>query len=195
MMTLLQRPTVSTAFNRFLYAGVGDDKNGMELTLLSVFARQDVDPWEQAADLSRLPGEAAIRVLATLLDALPGQESLDERRARAARLIVLLPQPAEIRRSETPPRAKTPHRGGQATGLAMVVIYFASMLIGAWWFGTHAPLEDATQPVTAGRSGSPAEPGSASDGAAGNNVADGNNPDRRPVTRGPADGGSRVAAE
>jgi len=149
-MSPSKRPAVSTAFNRFLYAGVGDDKNGMELTLLSAFARQNVDPWEQAADLSRLPGEAATRALATLLGALPGQGSLLERTVRAKALLVLLPQPAEIRRSEIPRApAGTSHRSGRTTGLAMVLIYFASMLIGAWWFGSHAPAEDVTQPVTA----------------------------------------------
>ena len=174
-MVTLNRSAVSTAFNRFLYAGVGDDKNGMELTLLSAFARQNVDPWQQAAALSRLPGEAAIRALATLLGALPEQGSLLQRTALAERLILLLPQPSETRRCDTPPslRATDAKRGGQATGLAMVLIYFAAMLLGAWWFGSHAPVEDATQPVTAGGSemaasidGGPVKPGpqSTSDG-------------------------------
>jgi hypothetical protein len=154
-MVTSNRSAVSTAFNRFLYAGVGDDANGMELTLLSAFARQNVDPWQQAADLSRLPGEAAIRALATLLDALPGQGSLLQRTALAERLILLLPQPSETRRRDTPPslrpslRATDARRNGHTTGLAMVLIYFAAMLVGAWWFGSHAPMQDAAQPDTA----------------------------------------------
>jgi hypothetical protein len=154
-MVTSNRSAISTAFNRFLHAGVGDDTNGMELTLLSALARQNVDPWQQAADLSRLPQDAAIRALATLLDALPGQGCLLQRTALAERLILLLPQPAQILRRDTPPspRGTDARRAGETTGLAMVLIYFAAMLVGAWWIGSHAPMGDASQPVSAPASG------------------------------------------
>jgi hypothetical protein len=51
---LLSPPAV---INRFLYASVGDDNNGMDLTLLSALARQNVDAWQKAAELSLLPGD------------------------------------------------------------------------------------------------------------------------------------------
>lgn len=57
----LQRETLSAPPNRkspridcsseLLYAAVGDDNNGVLLTVVSVLARQDVDPWEQVARL------------------------------------------------------------------------------------------------------------------------------------------------
>jgi hypothetical protein len=37
------------------HASVGDDNNGMPLTALSTLARMDVDPWEEASKLTRLP--------------------------------------------------------------------------------------------------------------------------------------------
>ena len=58
-------------FDRFLYAQVGDDPLGGQLTVVSVLARQGLDPWEEAASLARLPVEAAVRALSALLAKLP----------------------------------------------------------------------------------------------------------------------------
>ncbi len=57
----------------FLMAPVGEDSNnnGMQLSVLSALARQGIDPWEEAAGLSRLPSEAATRKLTSLIAALP----------------------------------------------------------------------------------------------------------------------------
>ena len=140
------------AYDRFLYAGVGEDKNGMELTLLSALARQDVDPWQKAADLSRLPGETAMRSLTALLECLPGQASLVERTALASRLISLLPRPAEIRRrvADNPSRPK-PQPGNplHVTELMLVLIYFVAMIVCGWWFSSHWPTIDTAQPAAA----------------------------------------------
>ncbi|MDF2117845.1 hypothetical protein PY365_19885 [Roseiarcaceae bacterium H3SJ34-1] len=46
-------------FDDFLFAPVGEDRNGMIVSLLSALARLDIDPWEEAAELARLPTEAA----------------------------------------------------------------------------------------------------------------------------------------
>jgi len=52
-----------STYNDFLYAPVGEDTNGALLTVLSVLARQNLDPWDEAADLSRLPPDAAAQRL------------------------------------------------------------------------------------------------------------------------------------
>src|SRR5213080_1356521 len=54
-------------FNAFLFASVGEDKSGVELTVLSVLTRLGFDPWQEAARLSELPRETAAR----LVDFLP----------------------------------------------------------------------------------------------------------------------------
>ncbi len=79
-------------FNDFLFAPIGEDKNGMLVSVLSGFARSDVDPWEEAAKLARLPGEAATSELAALIGALPDRAaSYPDPRTIAKRLIALLP--------------------------------------------------------------------------------------------------------
>jgi hypothetical protein len=83
---------LGSEFDDFLFAPIGEDTNGMLVSVLSALARLDVDPWQEAAKLSRLPGETATQRLASLIAALPGgpSEHLDPGTV-AARLIVLLP--------------------------------------------------------------------------------------------------------
>ena len=122
----------TSAFNPFLYAAIGDDKNGMELTVLSALARQNVDPWEAAAALNRLPAESALKKLVSMLDALPGQALPADRTAIAGRLMSLLPSRSAITgRSEGathPPEKRSRH----LSELPLVMIYLALMFVGQW---------------------------------------------------------------
>lgn len=80
-------------FDDFLYAPIGEESNGMQLSVLSALARQNVDPWEEAAMLTRLPGETAMRKLAALIAALPnGPAARIDPETIAARLVALLPE-------------------------------------------------------------------------------------------------------
>lgn len=54
-------------FERFLHAPVGEDRNGSAVTVLSTFARLNLDPWEEAANLASLGREAAGSRLGLLL--------------------------------------------------------------------------------------------------------------------------------
>jgi hypothetical protein len=60
-----------TPFDNFLFAVVGENKNGMSVTVLSAVAGLNLDPWEKAAELSREPGNAACERLASLISELP----------------------------------------------------------------------------------------------------------------------------
>ena len=80
-------------FQQFLYAPICEDHEGMTLSVLSALARQDIDPWTEAARLSQLPEEAAVEQIIALLDALPRRivASLDRMKV-ASRLSALLPR-------------------------------------------------------------------------------------------------------
>lgn len=54
-------------FERFLYAPVGEDRGGSTVSVLSVLARLNLDPWAEAADLTALSREAAGARLSLLL--------------------------------------------------------------------------------------------------------------------------------
>ena len=70
----------------------------MLLSVLSALARLELDPWQEAAKLARLPAAAATRRLASLLAALPdGARGKRDFSTVAARLIALLPRRATSR--------------------------------------------------------------------------------------------------
>ena len=85
-------------FDGFLFAPVGDDGNGMRVSVLSVLARLGVDPWQEAKHLAGLPEDSARQRLDTLIVALPGIPSLPlDHLAITHRLIALLPRKAGFR--------------------------------------------------------------------------------------------------
>jgi hypothetical protein len=93
-MTSSPIPLPGSEFNDFLFAPIGEDRNGMLVSVLSGLARSDVDPWQEAARLAELPGETAIQRLASLIAALPDRvSSYPDSRTIAARLVALLPRP------------------------------------------------------------------------------------------------------
>jgi hypothetical protein len=92
---MVLRPEFSlghSEFNEFLYAVVGEEKTGIQLTVLSAFARIGLDPWRQAARLSDLPREDATQALAKIVRSLPeGDWRESDSWAIADRLVRSLP--------------------------------------------------------------------------------------------------------
>jgi len=136
-MGAVTTPRLGREFDRFLYASVGDDQNGMPLTVLSALARMDVDPWEEASKLTQLPPESAVTQLASLLGALRNEPVAGQDPARiAAPLIALLP----CRRDHAPQApvlkafvqaAPTKHPTAVST-LLTVLTYVIFMLLSQW---------------------------------------------------------------
>lgn len=86
---------LGSEFDAFLFATIGEEKNGQSLSVVSALARMDLDPWQEAASLSALPADAAAQRVAALFQTLPNETLSDPNLgALAARLIALLPQPA-----------------------------------------------------------------------------------------------------
>ena len=67
---------LGSEFDDFLFASIGDDGNGMLLSVLSALARLDVDPRQEAADLAQLPVATALERLTSLIAALPDAPSV-----------------------------------------------------------------------------------------------------------------------
>jgi hypothetical protein len=86
-------PHLPSEFDAFLFAPVGEDRNGMPLTVLSTLARSDIDPWQEAARLTEASAKIAIERLTWLITSLPGKPStLLDSGMIAARLVALLPR-------------------------------------------------------------------------------------------------------
>jgi hypothetical protein len=64
---------LTAKYNDFLFAPIGEQANGMQLSVLSALTRMNVDPWEEAARLATMPpGEAEWTLVATL-SKVPGR--------------------------------------------------------------------------------------------------------------------------
>ena len=79
-------------FDSFLCAPIGEERNGMLLSVLSALARLDVDPWREAATLTKMPARDATIRLTSMLSALPSDGATPLTPGAVVQLISLLPQ-------------------------------------------------------------------------------------------------------
>lgn len=130
---------LGSEFDKFLFAVIGDDRNGMRLSVVSVLARVDLDPWQEAATLAGLSEELAAQRLAPLLAALP-EPTLQQTSAAAmaARLVALLP-----RRTNTNTQLAVPEPGGVSALhlrdllIPIVVVIYLILSLGIQFFGAR----------------------------------------------------------
>jgi len=136
MTPTASRSSVPSEFNEFLYSPIGEDKNGLLVTVLSAFARQNVDPWQQAADLDGLPRDTAVQKLTCLISALPGHRSMpDDPTPIAVRLIALLPgRSAALNWRSNPAGMLSPARSQSLPKALWIAAYVALLLFNLWLF-------------------------------------------------------------
>ena len=80
-------------FNDFLFALVGEEKSGSPLTVLSALTRLGLDPWGEAARLSKMTAKAATSALAARIAVLPeGDWKASDSLTIASRLVDQLPR-------------------------------------------------------------------------------------------------------
>ena len=122
-------------FDRFLYASVGEDRNGFVVTVLSTLARLGLDPWKETAELVALGRDAARSRLGKLLARFPDVPTLEsDHRRVAGDLSQLLP---ESHPSQTLKRAASTVAGGRpgTSGaiwavIAIIFVLFQMFLVG-----------------------------------------------------------------
>jgi hypothetical protein len=121
-------PLIGSEFDKFLCAPIGEDRNGTMLSVLSALARLDVDPWQEATSLARMPKEAATVRLSALIEALPVEPaSAIPSKTSAADLVALLPKckTPNVRPSENVFAAT----GLRRTQILLALSAFAIMLL------------------------------------------------------------------
>jgi hypothetical protein len=86
--------------DKFLFATVGDEIDGIPLSMISALTRLGLDPWQEAGRLSSLSSREAVEQLARLIAEIPGIfRPLGEAREIADRLVALLPKHDDSRAS------------------------------------------------------------------------------------------------
>ena len=89
-------------FDDFLFARLDEDSDATPISVLSMLARLDIDPWEEAAKLARLPRAAAAGRLVDFIAATPGAAGAYlNAKAVSDRLLSLLPSPVLPRQENT----------------------------------------------------------------------------------------------
>jgi len=148
MMQAAQRPApnfLTLEFNPFLFAMVGTDRRGGQLSVISALARLDLDAWAEAAALARLPRDAAVVKLSGILlkySEIP--QMAEGATVAAARLVALLPG----RTSSTAVKAASRLPAGNVF-LAMAIFAGLCMAIGLQFASGLPPAHTAAAHVTA----------------------------------------------
>jgi len=126
---------INSEFNNFLYAPIGDEGNGMTLSVISALTRLDIDPWREAARLSDLSMEKAVQALAPIIARLPGgQWAPADAPAIAARLVAFLPRREIVARSGTTASGGA----GRPNSRAIFLVIYLAFSAAAWFvMGMH----------------------------------------------------------
>jgi hypothetical protein len=91
---------LGSEFDDFLYSSLGEDKQGLLISVATLLGRLNLDPWQEAASYAGLPPEKAAQKLASLIEALPDRPLQEgDPVTLATRLIRLLPHGVESRPS------------------------------------------------------------------------------------------------
>jgi hypothetical protein len=122
-------------YERFLYAPVGEDRNGYVVTVLSTLARLGLDPWTETAELVTLGREAAGAKLGLMLSRFRDSPALGNDHGRVARdLSQLLPEgPPKrtlMRVASTVPDGPLGTSAAIWTILAIIFVLFQMLLVG-----------------------------------------------------------------
>lgn len=121
-----------TPFDPFLYAAVGEDRNGNTVTVLSTLARLGLEPWDAAAELAALTRAEARSRLDGLLARFRDVPALGQDHAAITqRLIDLLPRAAGRHSGRLTERVA--QAGGMGIGpllaILMLVLYLIHTLL------------------------------------------------------------------
>ncbi|SDL84214.1 hypothetical protein [Paracoccus chinensis] len=122
-------------FEQFLYAPVGEDRNGYVVTVLSTLARLGLDPWKETAELVTLEREAARTRLGLLLSRFRDVPALGSDHGKVARELSLLlpnspPTPSSMQADETSAPDRPASRGAIWTILAIALVLLQMLFVG-----------------------------------------------------------------
>ncbi len=125
-------PLLGREFDNFLFAAIGDDTDGAQLSVVSALARLDVDPWKEALSLAGMPRPIAVSRLTSLIASLPiGATAGLTPEAIAARLVALLPQAAGRKApvSAALPKVAPARRSPLFLGLCVLALVLVASII------------------------------------------------------------------
>ena len=133
-MTLPARfSLLHSEFNGFLFATIGDESNEMPLSVFSALTRLDIDPWQEAARLSKLSRSRASHALAATIARLPNASwTVTDAEGIAARLVELLPGGAASAQKQSLPAVARGAPARSRPPVWLCVAITVGVLLVAW---------------------------------------------------------------
>ena len=148
-------PLLGRQFDRFLFASVGEDRNGTAVSVLSALARFNVDPWQETVSLALMPRAMATERLTALIAAATTDfAAAPSAAATATRLVALLPQAPSLKTAPPARLVKAP--AVRPWRIFILPAILALALAGCFIFVAHtSPGVSANPPVTTGDASAP----------------------------------------
>ena len=147
---------LDTRFDEFLFTTIGEDRNGICVTVLTALARLNFDPWKKAAELSGLPCDAAKRSLRALIAKLPDLLPPNLESGTIDRLVDLLPTRVSA------PAINQTFGLGVLTNARAFLVYMTLMavMMGAYhvWENLRVHSEPESSHTAAGSASVPSKP-------------------------------------
>jgi hypothetical protein len=117
-------------FDSFLFAAVGEERDGIPLSVLSALSRLGLDPRDEAARLSRLTKEAAADQLARMIARLSDRRwPLSEARRIAGGLIERLPTSSTAGKPHRLETGAEPISGSRVSRFRVYSALLAALLV------------------------------------------------------------------
>jgi len=135
-MTRSAYALLGSEYDSFLFAPIGEERNGMLLSVVSALARLGIDPWQEAAKLTLLPEKAARERLVSLITPLPDGLPIDrDPLTIAARLAALLPRGTNSKFSS---HEALPGVGPQVNSRALFSMFVINTIFVVMMLGAHS---------------------------------------------------------
>jgi hypothetical protein len=154
--------SLGTEFAVFLRAPLWEETSGGTLSLLSAFARLDLDPWQEAARLAALSREAAARRLGEILARLPVSQTDAAFESICARSVGLLPFTPDQGRTGPAPTKAEPSRSPSGIQLGLLAAWMVMLSLLGSQLASRKPGPIAPAPAGAGPSMDAMAPAAAS---------------------------------
>jgi len=151
-------------FDAFLFATISADDGEIPLSVLSMLARLDLDPWQEAAQLATLSPESAAQKMVSILGALPNRPLRSpDILIIATRLVAMLPHRVRSRSaplgvlSAASAGTPRPHPHANVAFLAVyLIVMVASQFVWTHLSPTHSDSQGAPHSSSASLQASPA---------------------------------------
>ena len=141
---------LGSEFDAFLFAPIGEEKNGMLLSVVSALARLNIDPWQEAANLATLAGGDCNAETDFIDRSTPRCSAAAARTGADSRTPDCAPASGDSLHCQAIAAAARRHRGEQIPGPRLAILF--AIMLGSQWIAASlqppAPAANVQAPTS-----------------------------------------------